>query len=334
MTEPSFAHLLALSDELGIYEHAQYTTPRLEHGRCSDDVARLLIAVTRQPEPSPAVRDLGRTALRFLEESQDSDGRIRNRQTASGHWQGDCTVEDCWGRSVWAFGTAFHRASEPWMRERSLSLFEVGVQQRSPWSRSMAFAALGAAEVLSAQREHLGARLLLADAVTSIGRPGTDPNWPWPETRLHYANAVFPEALIVAGHLLERPDVLEDGLTLLRWLLDRETLNGHLSPTPVGGAGPGDTAPAFDQQPIEAAAMADACHRAHVVTGDSEWLNGVRMAVRWFAGDNDAGVTMRDAASGGGYDGLHASGPNMNQGAESTIALVSTLQHGTRLGPV
>ena len=38
------------------------------------------------------------------------------------------------------------------------------------------------------------------------------------------------------------------------------------------------------------------------------------------------------AESGGGYDGLHATGPNLNQGAESTLALVSTLQHDSPPG--
>jgi hypothetical protein len=40
---------------------------------------------------------------------------------------------------------------------------------------------------------------------------------------------------------------------------------------------------------------------------------------------------MWDPDTGGGYDGLHATGPNLNQGAESTIALISTLQHARSL---
>jgi len=47
----------------------------------------------------------------------------------------------------------------------------------------------------------------------------------------------------------------------------------------------------------------------------------------WFLGDNDAGTPMWDPATGGGYDGLTRQGPNLNQGAESTLALISTLQH-------
>jgi hypothetical protein len=40
---------------------------------------------------------------------------------------------------------------------------------------------------------------------------------------------------------------------------------------------------------------------------------------------------MYDPATGGGYDGLTAVGRNANQGAESTLALLSTLQQDRRL---
>ena len=47
-------------------------------------------------------------------------------------------------------------------------------------------------------------------------------------------------------------------------------------------------------------------------------------------GHNDLRVEMFDQHTGGGYDGLTASGPNLNQGAESTVALLTTLQHARR----
>jgi hypothetical protein len=40
---------------------------------------------------------------------------------------------------------------------------------------------------------------------------------------------------------------------------------------------------------------------------------------------------MWDPATGGGYDGLHADGVNLNQGAESTLAMISTMQHNRRI---
>ena len=61
------------------------------------------------------------------------------------------------------------------------------------------------------------------------------------------------------------------------------------------------------------------------------WPDGVRAAAAWFLGDNDAGQLMWDPETGGGFDGLHADGVNRNQGAESTLAVISTLQHARRL---
>jgi hypothetical protein len=189
----------------------------------------------------------------------------------------------------------------------------------------MAFAALGAAEVLVRDPHHRRARELVTDTAESIGDPA-DGRWMWPEPRLRYANAALAEALLVAGDVLARPELIDDGLAMLRWLLERETVGTHLSPTPAAGAGRDDHAPRFDQQPIEVAAMADACLRAAATTGDTDWLRGVDLATRWFRGDNDAGVAMSDPATGGGYDGLHAHAANQNQGAESTLALILTRQ--------
>lgn len=53
----------------------------------------------------------------------------------------------------------------------------------------------------------------------------------------------------------------------------------------------------------------------------------LRLARAWFLSENDAGTAMWDPGTGAGYDGPAPSGPNLNQGAESTLALISTLQH-------
>jgi hypothetical protein len=323
---PSFAHILAMTDGIGTFEHAELAVPRRSHGYCTDDMARVLVLVSREPHPSPAVRRLGRTAFRFLVDAQGVTGDARNRCDTRGRWSDRRGVEDCWGRTVWAFGTAARSAPEAWMRQSALLHFERALERRSPWSRAMVFAGLGAAEVLAIDPRHLGATALLRDAVTTIGPVRSGAAWPWPEERLTYANAALPEVLLAAGALLDRPALVDDGLVLLRWLLERETVDGHLSPTPVGGAGLGDAPSRFDQQPIEIAAMADACTRAAAVTGDASWLCAVERAAAWFEGTNDSGAVMWNALTHGGYDGLEANGANLNEGTESTLALISTLQ--------
>ncbi len=191
----------------------------------------------------------------------------------------------------------------------------------------MAFAVLGASELLTVHPDDVSARALLVDAADSMTRTHWRAGWPWPERALTYANATLPEAMIAAGSALERPVLVKRGLDLLEWLLDRQSSQGHLSVTPVGGHNPWDHGPGFDQQPIEVAALADACARANRVDGNRRWLDGVTAAANWFLGENDGSVVMWDPDTGGAFDGLEIGGVNLNQGTESTLALLSTLQH-------
>ena len=319
-----FDHLERLCDDRGLFEHAAGIMRRTEHGYCTDDNARLLVVATREPDIGVAHR-LGRLALDFTLDAQTPDGQFHNRMDISGQWTDEASTQDWWGRGVWALGTAATQHGDPVVRRRAREGFDAAVWQRSPWPRSMAYAALGAAEVAFDDSSNRAARSLLVDAIAVIG-PVPAGTWTWPEPRLTYANAMVAEAVIAAGAALGSDADLDRGLTMLAWLLDRETASGHLSVTGVGGQGPGDSGPQFDQQPIEVAALADACWRAFTVTGDRAWLRGVDVAAAWFMGDNDNGLPMRDAASGGGYDGLHPASVNLNQGAESTLAFISTMQ--------
>jgi len=336
----SFDHLAALTDEVGLFEHAELTRPRPEHGYCVDDVARGLLVVAREPDPSPAVLALGRTYLTFLTGAQDHRGRFHNRRATGGTWTDLPGLGDWWGRALWGLGTAFART--PSYAAAALPLFTRGADHRAPWSRPMAFAGLGAAEVLAVEPTHRSARALLTSAASFVapatagaGTTGTGiAGWPWPEPRLRYANAALPEVLLAAGSLLDIPQAhrwTEQGLTLLTWLVEQQTLGDHLSVVPTGGWASGEPRPGFDQQPIEVAALADAGARALEVTGDPVWRDLVVRCAAWFAGANDVGADLRDPVTGGGHDGLEVGGRNENEGAESTIALISTLQQEQRL---
>lgn len=330
MPRVSFAHLYKLSDGGGLFEHARFTEPRPEHGYCVDDIARGLIVAAREPHPSAELSALADCYLKLLTEAQAGDGRFHNRRGLTQSWTDEPSLEDCWGRALWGLGTAAGRLPKGTPSARlALHHFERSATRKSQHLRAMAFAALGAAEVLSRYPEHAGARSLLADAAAEIaGRIDVSVSWPWPEPRLRYSNAALPEVLLAAGSLLDRPQLLAQGLALLDWLLQVETAGDHISVTPVGGWAIGEPRPGFDQQPIEVAALADACHRAYAITGDQQWGNAVSRCEAWFHGANDAGISLMDDVSGGGCDGLHRSGRNENQGAESTLALISTLQLG------
>lgn len=328
---PSYAHLVRLSTDIGVFEHALRDAPRIEHGYCVDDVARALTVVVREPEQTPELAALTETYLRFLESAVAPDGRVHNRMDAGGRWSDAPTVGDWWGRAAGALGFAAAHASQPFHRTRATYAFLRVAQQRSPDVRASAFAVLGAADVLSARPDADAARALLDTAVANIPT-APSPGWDWPEARLRYANATLCEALIAGGSALDRVDLLDRGLAMLAFLLRVERGVAGLSLTGSGGRGPDEPGPLWDQQAIEAAALADACARAFDVTLDPRWRDGVTSAWAWFLGDNDAGVPMYDPASGAGYDGLEPGGRNDNRGAESTLAALSTLQHARALG--
>jgi hypothetical protein len=329
---PDFAHLLRLSDDTGLFEHARFAVVRRECGYCTDDVARGLVVVCREPGPPPSVNDLAGRYLTFLTHAQAANGGFHNRLGFDRRWLDRPAFGDWWGRALWGLGTAAARSPVPWIREGALEAFDRSVATRTRAVRAMAFAGLGAAEVLRSYPEHALAAALLNDAAVAIGVPSPEADWPWPQAKLTYANAALAEVLIAAGDLLADRTRLDHGLALLGWLHEVQTNDGRLSVVAAAGWQRRSPRTAFDQQPIEVAALADAFVTATGASGDGCWHAALSQAVGWFLGDNDASVVMWDPRTGGGYDGLTPHGPNLNQGAESTLALISTLQHGRSSG--
>ena len=320
----NYDHLLALSTSRGVFEHCTGQTPLPEHGYCVDDVARALIIVARDPSPPSEVGQVAETCLDFLAQAQHVDGSIINRQSVDGVWSGEADVGDHWGRALWAWGNVVGRSSNLDHIERSVGAFRLSSSRRSPFLRSMAHAALGAAEYLRRFPTNTSALDLLADTRNMVLRR-RDASIPWPESRLTYANAVIPQAVIAAGLYLEEGDTLDHGLEMLDWLTRLQSPDGHLSPIGNGGWAPGDALPSFDQQPLEVAHLVDACLTAFDATSDTRWLDVARRGAMWFYGVNDVGVWMHDPRTGAGFDGLTPTGHNPNCGAESTLAYLSTV---------
>jgi hypothetical protein len=329
---PSFAHLARLTDDTGLLEHARHAVARRAHGYCTDDVARGLVVTSREPGAAPEVIRLAEVYLTFLTHAQDDDGTFHNRLGYDRRWADRPATGDWWGRALWGLGTAAARTPVGWIRDEALLAFTNGAVHRTAAPHTMAFAGLGAAEVLRVYPAHAAAADLLADAATTVGWPDSDPSWPWPQPRLSYASAALAEVVIAAGQLLGDVALRAGGLRMLGWLRDIQLVEGRLSVLPAAGWHRGTPRQQFDQQPIEVAAYADACATAAEATGDGRWHQGTRQAVDWFLGANDVGTEMWDHETGGGYDGLTPGGPNLNQGAESTLALLATLQHARRLG--
>ena len=322
----TYTHLLAMTTDIGVYEHAYLRHPRLEHGYCTDDVARALAVVVREPELTSDLERVTDIYLRFLEGAVTPNGTMHNRLAVSGRWLDASGTDDMWGRAITGLGAAVRWASNAAIRDRAFTAFMRAAQCRSVDVRASAFAAVGAADVIFVRPDCDAAHDLLVDCLGRLPR-GIGKHWQWPESRLRYANATLCQALIVGGEALQDVDTLNQGLTHLAVLLGLETSpDGHLSLAGTNGRGPDDEGSLWDQQPIEAAAIAAACLEAVRITGDPRWATGVNQAWAWFTGDNDSATAMYDPSDGAGYDGLERDGRNENCGAESTLAALSTLQ--------
>jgi uncharacterized protein YyaL (SSP411 family) len=159
-------------------------------------------------------------------------------------------------------------------------------------------------------------------------RDNASDDWPWCEDTVTYANAKLPHALLSCGKWMGNNEMIDVGKRALHWLLEVQTNeDGMLSIIGTEGwmTKDGQKAP-FDQQPIEAHALVDACIEAYHVTREEHWIDQARKAFLWFLGDNDLRTPLYDFTTGGCRDGLHTDRVNENQGAESALAwLMSVL---------
>lgn len=315
-------HLSKLTDDRGLYEHCRGEQPRPEHGYCVDDVARALIVVARAGLHDPARRSLAEIYSAFLAEAQTVDGRVVNRRDTNGVWHGAPSTSDHWGRALWAWGTVVQTSGEPEMAAQAYERFRISARRRSVFFRSMIFAVLGASKVLDVLPGNESAMGIMRDTISMLP-PVDGRQWAWPEPTLTYANAAIPEAMMLAGFHTDRWDLVRQGRHALEWLWQLQYSAGRLSITPHKGWMPGDALPAFDQQPIEVAALVDACMTAYDLTSDPIWLERVKTGRRWFDGKNDQGIELHDPDTGAGFDALTINGRNENQGAESTISFLS-----------
>ena len=321
---PRLDHLSRLTGEVGVFEHASGLVPGESHGYTTDDAARALILTVRWHPQTRVTERLSMKYLSFLANAIDGHGMLRNRLDVDRGWVGPWSA-DAHGRAIWALCVAAVEAHSPLSRDLAADRLEKIAPLRDPSLRPSIYAGLGAAALLECDRHHRIGMKIAKDVADRLPRPKPK-GWMWPEPRLSYDNARLPQCLLALGEVTGTDQLVLDGLRLLTWLVAMESSGGHFSFTPVGGRGPGEGPPAFDQQPLEATAMVDACVEAWKVTAEDRWMELAETAARWFVGLNDAGIPLYDPTTGAGHDGLSASRINANAGAESTISALWALQ--------
>jgi glycosyltransferase involved in cell wall biosynthesis len=330
--EPALDHLIRLTDDTGLFQHARFTVPNRAHGYCTDDNARGAIATVKYHAqyPDPQALRLLDTYLSFLMHSQNPDGSVRNFMDFDRRWWENEPAHDGLGRTLWALGAILANPPAPAYLSVVKDCFDRSVGHVLQQSiRGMAYSVFGMCDYL---RQFPGASdikrqlELAAERLVAYYQQDRRDDWDWFEDALSYDNAVLPHALFVAGRFLDNDEYVEVATKTADFLLEATFDGDHFSF--IGSRGwyeRGKARAAFDQQPVEAAAMVMMLRAACDVTKNPKFLSLQRTAFDWFLGANDLHIPLYDFRTKGCADGLMAGGVNGNQGAESMVSFLLSL---------
>lgn len=329
--QANLAHLMRMTDDTGLLQHAEFDVPRYEDGYCLDDNARaLLLMVMLQGQGYPGSRELTGRYLAFVRAAfNHNTGWFRNFMSYGRAWTEEAGSEDSHGRALWALGTVVGRSQYSRSRQLATNLFDKAISAVKEFFdlRGVAYALLGLDEYLISQPngELMDTQAVLATKLFQQYEKTATPEWPWFEETATYCNARLSQALICSGEAIKDSKMLQAGLKSLEWLCGIQKAGpeyGYVF-SPIGSKGwyeRGDVMPTYDQQPVEACAMVSACLTAYCATGEKMWLGEARHTFEWFLGKNLLAQPLYDRETGGCCDGLMVDSLNHNMGAESTLS--------------
>ncbi|MDP4198058.1 MAG: hypothetical protein Q8922_01360 [Bacteroidota bacterium] len=345
LPEVELNHLLDLTDDTGLLQHAVFDIPNYQEGYTTDDNARAaMLALLLEPyrnEDIQSVRAFLRNTPRYVAvlffAFNRSNGRFRNFLSYDRRWLEEAGSEDSHGRAVRTLGMMAAQAASQSQREAAQWLFKEALPTviRFTSPRAWASAILGIIEFSARsaltrspfEQYVRGTGEMLAGRLLELYRNNATNDWPWFEEILTYANAELPQALVTAGRWMEDVEMLDIGLQSLDWIV-RQQHSGSGCFSPIGTDGfyaRNGKRSHWDQQPIEAYSTIVAAIAAFHATGDTRWRNEAEIAFHWFLGANDLGLQVCDPQTGACFDGLHPDRVNRNKGAESTLCYALSL---------
>ncbi|MCK5176045.1 MAG: glycosyl transferase family 1, partial [Planctomycetes bacterium] len=233
--EPPLDHLIRMSDDTGLYQHAKFTIPDREHGYCTDDNARSLVAMTKYyaQYADPEALRLFDTYLSFVYHANNSDGTVRNFMTFDRQWIQDEPAHDSLGRTLWAFGTVMSKPPLP----RYLPIIKEAFDRTSVHvpklsMRGKSYSIFGMAEYLTqfpgaSEIKRLFA--MAADELVDHYERNSDEKWQWFEDIVTYDNAVLPHALYVAFMTTGNEKYLEVAEKTCNFLMENTYDEDHFS---------------------------------------------------------------------------------------------------------
>jgi len=328
MPDFHMSHIIKLSDDTGIFQHAKYTVPNFNEGYCLDDNSRalLLCVMAYRQKGLEEALDLMHRYLGFIDYMQNENGTFRNLLSFNRAYLDETGSEDCFGRTIWALGylirfapnNAYFKLARDIFFKASPNFKEIKT------IRGISYTIIGIAHYLHHAPADAGMIKLLEElTVKIIGmyNKEKDTDWLWFESNITYANGMIPLALFHSYEIIENKKVLKVAVETMEFLEKITFKHGYF--IPVGSDSwyeKGGEPSRFAQQPIEAMAMVLMYYQAYYVTGNPGYTRLMSSSFMWFLGENELDMPLYDFETHGCCDGLESYGVNNNQGAESTLA--------------
>ena len=330
-------HLVRMTDDCGLLQHAKYATPNRYEGYCLDDNGRALLVIGMLAETGLAdfnlLSRLSDTYISYILHAQHLDGTFRNFMGYDRRFMERNGSEDSYGRALW--GVSYCLAHPVRADQRPL-LHEIFIRaighlegMRSP--RTIAYGVLSLSYYLDyrpTDEKMLDLLDRMCNRLIDHYNDSREEGWNWFENYLTYSNGILPFALFRALNHLTKETIRKVAVESTNFLAEQTIIDGVLSP--VGCKQPfvfRNTRARFDQQPVDVMCkvllFSEACRHQDL----QPHCANVRIAFAWFTGQNELKAPMYNPETGGCFDGLMESGANHNQGAESLIAyLVSRVE--------
>lgn len=326
----NISHFFNTTNEIGIVQFSQAETPQLSSGYTVDDNARALIALVEYYELTNDVRVLTliQTHFEFISEMQQSNGAFLNYKDHFGeiteqNFQED--LNDANGRAIWALGflfsknTLFHGAYFEEIKQ-IISKAEGKIRSMSS-PRALSFSIKGLVHFNSLFKSTETDQLIieLADRLTYLYEQNKQENHAWFESKITYANAVIPEALLYAyriSGIKHFKTVAVESFDYLCSILFQEDYFRVISNQTWYE--PGKKCASEGEQPIDVAYTIIALSEFYVCFGKNDYLTKMTRAFEWYLGRNQLNQIVYNPISGGCLDGIESKQVNINQGAEAT----------------
>jgi hypothetical protein len=317
---PELDHLAKMTTEIGFVQHAIKSKPDFRFGYSLDDQARALIVAAKLLEVFGRRKEIERYLriyLNYFEKAVDKAGIIHNFLNQRGKIIDEQASADSISRSFWALEFLLNSknisAEIKGKAQKILKTYESRLL--NSYLRPIAFNLIGYAIA-----KDKAMTMKLANKLVDRFSDNSEDRWRWFEDELTWGNGIIPYSLVRAYRLTGRKKYLEIALEATDFLEKVTTRKGL--PTPVGQEEwyfKDKRKGMYDQQPIEVADMVLLFNELYYINAEKKYRNKAIDWFGWFFGHNINGVIMYDYISRGVLDGLGRTGPNKNQGAESTL---------------